>query len=71
MEIVEAQDIREVLFDAETGKPIRKMVEEGAAVGPRVTPASPASFPTPSSDAASTDAEGSLGDFPIDFDAQK
>jgi pilus assembly protein CpaB len=71
MEIVEAQDIREVLFDAETGKPIRKMVEEAAGVGPRVTPATPASYPTPSPGAASTDAEGSLGDFPIDFDAQK
>jgi pilus assembly protein CpaB len=67
MEIVEAQDVREVLFDADTGKPIRKMVEEGS-VGPRVTPAIPASHPT--GDAA-TDVEGALGDFPIDFDGKK
>jgi hypothetical protein len=67
MEIVEAQDIREVLFDAETGKPIRKMVEEGS-VGPKVTPAIPASHPT--GDAA-MDVDSALGDFPIDFDGKK
>ncbi len=67
MEIVEAQNVREVLFDAETGKPIRNMVEEGA-VGPKVTPAIPVSHPTGD---GSTDAASSLGDFPIDFDGTK
>jgi hypothetical protein len=68
MEIVEAQDIREVLFDADTGKPIRNMVEQSAS-GPRVTPATPASYPN--KDTQSRDAESLLDDFPIDFAPKK
>jgi pilus assembly protein CpaB len=68
MEIVEAQDVREVLFDAATGKPIRKMVEE--SVGPRVTPASPASYPTGGSSDSAADADKMLDEFPIDLDSQ-
>lgn len=70
MEIVEAQDVREVLFDAETGKPMRKMVEETA--GPRV-PATPASFPTGVSEGAfgTGDSDKSLDDFPIDLGGTK
>jgi pilus assembly protein CpaB len=76
MEIVEAQDVREVLFDGETGKPIRNMVEESAA--PRV-PATPASFPaapaTDQGDAAKAAADAAatnklLDDFPIDLDSK-
>jgi pilus assembly protein CpaB len=70
MEIVEAQDVREVLFDSETGKPIRTMVDE--STGPRVTPATPASFPANGdSKASAADAEKMLDDFPIDFNATK
>jgi pilus assembly protein CpaB len=67
MEIVEAQDVREVLFDADTGKPIRPVATEQENVGPRVTPATPASYPTGDS-ASSSDA--SLDDFPIDFEGK-
>jgi pilus assembly protein CpaB len=73
MEIVEAQDVREMLFDSETGKPIRKMVEDTGM--PRVTPASPASFPSDTGDAsaesaaaaAASAANAVLDDFPIDL----
>jgi pilus assembly protein CpaB len=69
MEIVEAQDIREVLFDSETGKPIRSMVEETA--GPRVT-ATPASFPNNTGESNSAaDSDKSLDDFPIDLGGTK
>jgi pilus assembly protein CpaB len=69
MEIVEAQDIREVLFDNETGKPIRSMVEESA--GPRVT-ATPASFPNNTGESNSAaDSDKSLDDFPIDLGGTK
>jgi pilus assembly protein CpaB len=76
MEIVEAQDVREVLFDGETGKPIRNMVEESSA--PRV-PATPASFPATTGsdqgDAAKAAADAAaadklLDDFPIDLDSK-
>jgi hypothetical protein len=79
MEIVEAQDIREVEFDGETGKPIRKLVEDDGR--PSVTPATPASF---SSGAASDsgdaeeeapsavkDAAAALDNFPIDLNGNK
>jgi pilus assembly protein CpaB len=68
MEIVEAQDVREVLFDSETGKPIRTSGEDSTPAGPRVTPATPASYPT---GGESGDAEKLLDEFPIDFNAQK
>jgi pilus assembly protein CpaB len=79
MEIVEAQDVREVLFDGETGKPIRNLVEDTG--GPHVTPASPASYSsgpaTDSGDAAEEAAEAAskadavLDDFPIDLSGSK
>jgi Flp pilus assembly protein CpaB len=72
MEIVEAQDVREVLFDAETGKPIRAPDDDANTGGPRVTPATPASYPTPGNAGDSAgDSEKLLDDFPIDFNAQK
>jgi len=78
MEIVEAQDIREVIFDADTGKPIRNMVEDNG--GPRVTPATPASYSrgagSDSGDAeeaasAASDAASALDNFPIDLNGSK
>jgi pilus assembly protein CpaB len=70
MEIVEAQDVREMLFDAKTGKPLRKMVEDTG--GPRVTPASPASYPGPEiSNDSAADSDAALDEFPIDLDAEK
>jgi pilus assembly protein CpaB len=76
MEIVEAQEIREVMFDGETGKPIRNMVEDNG--GPRVTSATPASYPggatgdaAQEAAAAASEAEAALGDFPIDLGGSK
>jgi pilus assembly protein CpaB len=79
MEIVEAQDIREVLFDGDTGKPIRNMVEDNG--GPRVTPATPASYSSGASSdsedaaaeasSAASDAARALDDFPIDLGGSK
>jgi len=69
MEIVEAQDVREVLFDIETGRPIRTASEESA--GGRVT-ATPASYPTPSDDGSdAAAADKLLDDFPIDLNSDK
>ena len=73
MEIVEAQDVREVLFDAETGRPIRTSGRRhGGPRGRRPTHASAAS---PTGDAASSRrgrrrADKLLDEFPIDFDAR-
>ena len=73
MEIVEAQDVREVLFDADTGKPIRDTSAK--------TPADPRCRPLPSScqpirrparragRRAATPSK-MLDDFPIDFDGR-
>jgi len=79
MEIVEAFDVREMTFDAETGKPIRDE-STPANTGPAVTPAIPVSIPA--SDAikdALDDArqnavrqnapQGATEDFPIDLGA--
>jgi hypothetical protein len=72
MEIVEAQDVREVLFDADTGKPIRPVDELGGAGGPMVTP-SPSPGTTGSGNVQAPtvkDADKMLEEFPIEFDAQ-
>jgi len=61
MEIVEAQDVRELLFDGETGKPIR--TPESDSVGPTVTPAIPPG--------TGEDAKKKLDDFPIDFTSRR
>ena len=72
MEIVEAHQVREVLFDGETGRPLRPTTEEPSSAGPAVSPSlspgaiNPGSATTPSA----VDAEKMLDDFPIDFDAQ-
>jgi pilus assembly protein CpaB len=70
MEIVEAQDVREVLFDPDTGRPIRQLVD-AASVGPAVTPSlSPASTGAADPDAPTKNAEELLDDFPIDLEPQ-
>jgi pilus assembly protein CpaB len=75
MEIVEAQGVREVLFDAETGRPIRPTSEPG---GPtlrpaQATPAGPstAAGPAPTTPAPAAAAEKMLEQFPIDFTSPK
>jgi pilus assembly protein CpaB len=67
MEIIEAQNFREALFDAETGRPIRG-VQEQTLPGPMVTPSqSPASLgPVPGD--VTGDPEKPLEGFPIDFE---
>jgi hypothetical protein len=47
--------------------------EDSASAGPRVTPATPASYPTDgeSSSGSAGDAEKLLDEFPINFNAQK
>ncbi|MFO0788018.1 MAG: Flp pilus assembly protein CpaB [Pirellulales bacterium] len=74
MEIVEAQGVREMLFDADTGRPIHPENEEKPAAGPtpHVTPSAAVSAggddgkPAPHGDAAKM-----LDDFPINFDGKK
>jgi len=71
MEIVEAQDVREVLFDGETGKPIRTAAEESGSA--HVTHATPASYPAQADDASGdgADADRMLDDFPVDLNGDK
>ena len=64
MEIVEAQDVREMLFDPETGKPIRKSDEQTGSAGPTVTPSI-------SPGAKSDGSDNPLDEFPIDFNARR
>jgi pilus assembly protein CpaB len=68
MEIVEAQNVREMHFDAETGKPIRQLVDAATVSGPAVTPSlSPAAAGVSSPGASPDGAEQLLEDFPINF----
>lgn len=72
MEIVEAQDVRVMEFDAETGKPVR---EPGANTGgPSVNaPSSGSGASAKGGDGTkppAADPEKTLDDFPIDFDAK-
>jgi pilus assembly protein CpaB len=68
MEIVEAQNVREVQFDAETGKPIRHLVDAGSVSGPAVTPSlSPTKVGGARAGGDPGDAEKLIEDFPIDF----
>jgi hypothetical protein len=79
MEIVEAQGVREVLFDPETGRPVRPTND---TAGPTLhsTPSAPAG-PTPTSDSATSApaaaapaaapapavTEKMLDEFPVEF----
>ncbi len=68
MEIVLADNVTEMLFDADTGKPIRQPTETPTPAGPQVN-ASSSPAAAESIDAAPSveDAEQALEDFPIDF----
>jgi pilus assembly protein CpaB len=68
MEIVEAQDVREMLFDAETGKPIRQAIEPSGSAGPTVTPSM---SPGSAAGDSARDSDKALDDFPIDFNARR
>jgi hypothetical protein len=68
MEIIEAQNFREALFDAETGRPIRGVQQEtlpGPTVGPSQSPT--AESPLPGD--VTGDPEKALEGFPIDFNS--
>ncbi|HEX4415120.1 MAG TPA: Flp pilus assembly protein CpaB [Lacipirellulaceae bacterium] len=69
MEIVEAQGVREVLFDGDTGRVIQPSGDKGAPAGPTLpASAKPAAdhAVTPQGEAAKT-----LDEFPIKFDSDK
>lgn len=70
MEIVEAQAVREVLFDGETGRPIRSATEPASAAGPTIHPTSNGpTTPGPTPEPAA--AENTLEEFPVDFNQPK
>jgi pilus assembly protein CpaB len=87
MEIVEAQGVREVLFDAETGRPVRPTNDAAgptlhpapsAPAGPTptagpapVAPAAPATAPAASATAPAPVTEKMLEEFPVDFNSPK
>jgi hypothetical protein len=57
-----------MLFDGETGKPIRQLVEAPVTSGPTVTPSlSPTATGASTSIVAPSDAEAALDNFPIDL----
>lgn len=70
MEIVEAQDVREVKFDPETGKPLRDVPASHTGKTPAAPSMAPPSLPAststvdPNSDAKSSQP---LDDFPVEF----
>jgi pilus assembly protein CpaB len=68
MEIIEAQNFREALFDADTGKPIRERhapTPPGPTIGSSQSPTSASTAPSDVTDGA----ESVLEDFPINFDS--
>ncbi len=67
MEIIEAQNFREVLFDADTGKPIRER-HEPTLPGPTVGSSQSPTLPTSTNQSEiSGEAEKALENFPIEF----
>jgi hypothetical protein len=71
MEIVEAQDVREMKFDADTGKPIRD-AETSPGARPSKSgsdsPAAPTMAPPPAGDGdAAANPDDLLKDFPVNF----
>lgn len=71
MEIVEAQAVREVLFDGETGRPIRGANDSAAGPTLNSTPAGPVpGGPTPTSTTPAA-ADKMLEEFPVDFGQPK
>jgi pilus assembly protein CpaB len=71
MEIVEAQAVREVLFDADTGRPIQGTSQASPAGGPTISPSSVPPIGDPEDPAPTSDAAKALNEFPIDFNGQK
>jgi len=81
MEIVEAQGVREVLFDAQTGRPVRPSAEpagptpnpaSSAPAGPIPNPVGPTPTAVPAPAAAPAAAAAKmLEEFPIEFNAPK
>ena len=69
MEIIEAQDVREVMFDGETGRPIRQASSTSNAGGP--TPDSSAAGPTGKAGAKKSKADKELDEFPVEFQPSK
>jgi pilus assembly protein CpaB len=68
MEIIEAHNFREALFDADTGKPIRER-HQPTLPGPTVgSSESPTSTTSTNQSEISGDAQKALEDFPIEFD---
>ncbi len=68
MEIVEAQNVREMEFDADTGRPLRPVSGRAAAVGPTLDPNG---VPSGAAAPSSGDADKMLDDFPIDLEGDK
>jgi hypothetical protein len=71
MEVVEAQNVKEVLFDAETGRPIRPVAEQTRVGGPAPTthslPGVGDTAPTDAKPHNPSDAAKLLDEFPINF----
>jgi pilus assembly protein CpaB len=71
MEVVEAQDVREVLFDADTGRPIRPVAEQIGVGGPtpHTNPSQSNGNDSPSD--GDNDASKMLEEFPVNFNDPK
>jgi pilus assembly protein CpaB len=69
MEVIEAQNVREVMFDGETGRPIREVSTTSSAGGP--TPDSSAPDPTGRTSATQADSDKELSEFPIELEPKK
>ncbi|MCC7475031.1 MAG: Flp pilus assembly protein CpaB [Pirellulales bacterium] len=67
MEIVEAQGVREVLFDSETGRPINTAASASTPAGPGLPTLSPTTGKPHGNDAATPDPSNILDNFPIDL----
>jgi pilus assembly protein CpaB len=66
MEVVEAQQVHEVLFDADTGRPIRPVAEQSGGPAPQINKSqSSGGNDTPPS--ANNDASKMLEEFPVNF----
>jgi pilus assembly protein CpaB len=71
MEVVEAQEVHEVLFDAETGRPIRGEGEQTGAGGPTPHARKPAGDAGDAPGDANNDASKMLEEFPVNFNDPK
>jgi pilus assembly protein CpaB len=71
MEIVEAQAVREVLFDGETGRPIRGAHEPPGGPTPNSTPVGPTPGGQKSAGPTPAAADKMLEEFPIDLEQPK